>query len=105
VTDHAALTYLDQAKSHNPKLARWALRLSNYDYALKYKPGKLHGNADGLSRSLALPTITTPPVLPTCVETVLVDQHNPEALVGALEAMASDCHIDGWWVEATLVDP
>ena len=32
VTDHAALVHLENAKTRNPKLARWALLLSNYDY-------------------------------------------------------------------------
>ncbi len=32
MTDHAALVHLENAKTRNPKLARWALLLSNYDY-------------------------------------------------------------------------
>ena len=51
VTDHAALQHFHTAKTKNPKLARWALLLSNYDFQVQYRPGKLHTNADGLSRS------------------------------------------------------
>lgn len=32
VTDHAALQHFHTAKAKNPKLARWALLLSNYDF-------------------------------------------------------------------------
>ena len=51
ITDHAALQHFHHAKTKNPKLARWALLLSNYDFQVKYRPGKVHNNADGLSRS------------------------------------------------------
>ena len=37
VTDHAALLYLDQAKAHNSRLARWALRLADYDFKVQYR--------------------------------------------------------------------
>ena len=39
ITDNAALTYLENGKGRNPKLARWALYLANFDYQVKYKPG------------------------------------------------------------------
>lgn len=50
MTDHAALVHLEHAKTRNPKLARWALLLSNYDYQIQYRAGRVHNNADGLSR-------------------------------------------------------
>ncbi len=34
ITDHAALIHLENAKTRNPKLARWALLLSNYDFSI-----------------------------------------------------------------------
>lgn len=55
VTDHQALLYLDQAKAHNARLARWALKLANYDYKVQYRQGARHGNADGLTRAAAAP--------------------------------------------------
>lgn len=39
----------------SPRMQRWSLMLSAYNYTLVYKPGKLIGHADGLSR-LPLPT-------------------------------------------------
>ena len=51
VVDNAALQYLQLAKSTNNKLARWAICLSSYDFRVKYRPGAMHGNVDGLSRT------------------------------------------------------
>ena len=55
VVDNAALQYLQSAKSTNNKLARWAIRLSAYDFKVKHRPGRHHGNVDGLSRAAQLP--------------------------------------------------
>ena len=55
VTDHKPLLGLFSEKSGLPeksaaRILRWALLLSGYCYKLEYRPGKLHANADGLSR-------------------------------------------------------
>lgn len=49
-TDHDPLTYLEKMKNKNARLQRWALSLQQYNFEIGHKPGKLHGNADGLSR-------------------------------------------------------
>ena len=49
-TDHASLTRMMNAKNPAGQLARWLETLSTYDYKLEYRPGKNHGNVDGLSR-------------------------------------------------------
>ena len=49
-TDHQALTWLFKLKEPNAKLARWKLRLQEFDYKIIYKPGKRNLNADALSR-------------------------------------------------------
>jgi hypothetical protein len=36
---------------------RWLLHISTYDVEIEYRPGRLHGNADGLSR---------PPIIEVC---------------------------------------
>ena len=59
LSDHKPLQYLLGEKKGIPTMAsallqRWALTLSAYDYAIGYKPGKQHANADALSR-LPLP--------------------------------------------------
>ena len=49
-TDHAALRWLLSFKNPEGQIARWIERLQQYDFEIKHREGKLHGNADGLSR-------------------------------------------------------
>ena len=49
-TDHASLRWLRNYKDIDGLLARWIARLQEYDFVVTHRPGKLHGNADGLSR-------------------------------------------------------
>ena len=63
VTDHKPLCAILGPKKGIPTLAaarlqRWAILLSAYTYDIEYRPTKLHGNADALSR-LPLPTNET----------------------------------------------
>jgi hypothetical protein len=49
--DHVTLTYLRELKhSKNPKLLRYALLLSEFDYKIEYTKGRTHTLADSLSR-------------------------------------------------------
>lgn len=53
--DHKPLIYLYNEKKPipemgSPRVQRWAVRLSAYEYNIVYKPGKHHANADALSR-------------------------------------------------------
>ena len=49
-TDHAALRWLLNFKNPEGQLARWIQAISEYDVEIQHRPGKKHGNADGLSR-------------------------------------------------------
>ena len=51
VTDHAALEYMLSKRESTGRLTRWALYLQQFDMEIKYRPGKLHQNADALSRT------------------------------------------------------
>ena len=53
-TDHHALEWLDRLKEDNARLTRWSLALQPYQFTVKYRPGKLNGNADALSRQASL---------------------------------------------------
>ena len=42
---------MDHLKSPtSPRLQRWAMFMSQFPYEIVYKKGRLHSNADGLSR-------------------------------------------------------
>ena len=49
-TDHAALRWLKTLRNPEGQLARWIGKLEQHDYNIEYRPGKMHGNADSLSR-------------------------------------------------------
>jgi hypothetical protein len=60
VSDHSALQWLLDTKDPTGQLARWVVILQEYDYEMKYRPGRVHQNADALSR---IPHIRIPPII------------------------------------------
>ncbi|KAL3692362.1 hypothetical protein R1sor_006013 [Riccia sorocarpa] len=48
--DHEALKYIVARPTRSGKLARWMLVLMEFTFTVEYRPGKLHGNVDFLSR-------------------------------------------------------
>jgi hypothetical protein len=48
-TDHQSLQWLMKATTP-ARLVRWALRLAEYDFEIKYRKGEENANADALSR-------------------------------------------------------
>jgi len=50
LTDHRSLQWLLTTKTHEGRLARWALRLQEYDFTITHRAGKLQVVADALSR-------------------------------------------------------
>jgi hypothetical protein len=49
-TDHSNLKWLLEAKWSSGKLARWAMRLAEYDMVILHEKGVLNMVADALSR-------------------------------------------------------
>ena len=57
-SDHRALHWLRKMKEPTGKLARWILRLEEYNYEVIHKPGKLIAHVDALSRQTPVKAIT-----------------------------------------------
>jgi hypothetical protein len=50
LTDHEPLKFMSSTDAPAPRLARLQKRLNIYDFTIQYRPGKLNGGADALSR-------------------------------------------------------
>jgi transposase InsO family protein len=50
ISDHRPLQWLNAHKDENSRLGRWAILLAGVKYTIKYRPGRVHENADCLSR-------------------------------------------------------
>lgn len=55
-TDHRPLSWLFNCKNPSSRLLRWRLKLEEYEYDIRYKPGRINSNADALSRNTILVT-------------------------------------------------
>jgi hypothetical protein len=51
VTDHKALTYLVNKPNPSGRLVRWLLLMEEFDIDIVHRPGRRHGNVDGLTRA------------------------------------------------------
>ncbi|XP_076838708.1 retrovirus-related Pol polyprotein from transposon 412 isoform X1 [Brachyhypopomus gauderio] len=49
-TDHASLQWLLNLRDPEGQLARWLARLQEFKFDIVHRPGRIHGNADALSR-------------------------------------------------------
>ena len=49
-TDHSSLKWLLNFKNPEGQVARWMETLASYDMKIEHRPGRLHQNADALSR-------------------------------------------------------
>ena len=50
LSDHNALKWLKNVKKPNSRLFRWSLKLDQYNFEIRYQPGKMNTEADALSR-------------------------------------------------------
>ena len=50
LVDYMTIKYLVNKAKLSGRLARWVLLLEEFDYTMEYKPGKMHLQADHLSR-------------------------------------------------------
>ena len=75
ISDHRPLQWLQDQKDVNGRLGRWAIALSAVNYKIRYRPGRIHQNADCLSR-LKVASIQTVdiPRLPEIVKQQRTDE-------------------------------
>ncbi|CAG2220580.1 unnamed protein product [Mytilus edulis] len=55
-TDHGALRWLMNFKNPEGQMARWLEVLGTYDFEIQHRAGRIHSNADALSRRPCLAT-------------------------------------------------
>ena len=50
ISDHKNLLWFTETKVYNRRQARWAEKMSRFDFVITFRPGKLSGKPDALSR-------------------------------------------------------
>ena len=89
-TDHKSLVWLHRFKDTEGMMARWLHALQPFQFSIIHRPGRDHGNADGLSRVPASScTQCTRPDCPSVVEVAeSVDQPFDSESTGSSEDAA-----------------
>ncbi|UYV82343.1 hypothetical protein LAZ67_21001753, partial [Cordylochernes scorpioides] len=89
VTDHPSLCWLVGLKDPSGRLARWALKLQEYDINIVYKSGRKHKDADCLSRSPLADTAEIERHI-TSIQDIAEEQSKDPHLVGIREKLANE---------------
>ena len=76
-TDHGSLSWLMRVKDPTGRLARWALRLQQFDFEIIHRPGVANGNADALSRRNYASSESCPSITSLQLPVVVVDDACP----------------------------
>lgn len=85
-TDNNPLTYVLTTAKLNATTHRWIAELADFNFSIKYRPGKANGDADGLSRMpLDMEQYMEncsqemePQVITTVTQTLQLDSHERE---------------------------
>ena len=92
-TDHKALTWLTTIKHTNNRLIRWVLRLQEYSFDVKHRPGTKHQNSDALSRRQYPKTSDSPQDFEICEVTFFYENENENHIMQIHEnGVAAESH-------------
>ena len=80
-TDHHALRWVLSLADAQGRLARWRLRLLEFDFEVQYSPGKAHYAADTLSRLEPADPVLSRPSTPVDAEIPCFSVSGPDSVV------------------------
>ena len=92
MTDHNPLPTLKDLKDTGGRLARWMLYLQQFIFTFQNRSGKLHGNADALSR-VPKPVVPVFHQLATNLDAIKTAQVANSTLPDLIKALTSGCTI------------
>ncbi|CDF38306.1 unnamed protein product [Chondrus crispus] len=98
-TDHEAVRWVLNLADSSGRLARWRLRLAEYNYEVQYRPGVKHQLADGVSR-LRTDGGDTTPVDDEVSCFVVQSQEGSASLLGKVHWDLTQDRPDGFYVLA-----
>jgi RNase H-like domain found in reverse transcriptase/Reverse transcriptase (RNA-dependent DNA polymerase)/Integrase zinc binding domain/Chromo (CHRromatin Organisation MOdifier) domain/Integrase core domain/Retroviral aspartyl protease len=101
ITDHKNLLWFTETKVYNRRQARWAEKMSRFDFVIMFRPGKLGGKPDALSRrpdymqgNASIPSQETIFLRSDQVDTSLLDQGTNAAFFTLNEATIQSIDMD-----------
>lgn len=88
ITDCNSLTLTLNKKELNPRIARWALEMQNFDYTVEHREGRRMQHVDALSRSLDIMMVETN----TFEENLIIAQNRDPKIVKLKEELQISEH-------------
>lgn len=101
-TDNNPLTYVLTTAKLNATTHRWIAKLADFNFSIKYRPGKVNGDADGLSRmpldmEQYMRTCSQdmePEVITTVTQTLQLESHEREPWMCPITIIAACSDVD-----------
>uniref|UniRef100_A0A8C6Q036 Gypsy retrotransposon integrase-like protein 1 n=2 Tax=Nothobranchius furzeri TaxID=105023 RepID=A0A8C6Q036_NOTFU len=94
-TDNNPLTYVLSTAKLNATTHRWVAELADFQFSIKYRPGKVNGDADGLSRM----SLSMEEYMQTCTQTL-----QPEVMNSVIQAVAAQCQDSAPWLCPAVIN-
>ena len=88
-TDHKSLVWLHRLKYTEGMLSRWLHYLQQFQFSIIHRPGKDHGNADGLSRAPSSPCRQC--TRPDCPPATLIHHDSDQPFDSCLDGQLGGC--------------